>query len=192
MKARDLALMALFAALTAVGAFIKIPFYPVPFTLQFLFAALSGALLGSKKGPVSQAVYVFLGLVGLPIFASGGGPGYVLQPSFGYLLGFILCSFVVGLMFERFPRLTWPLAVLAFLAGMLALFLLGVPYLYLIYTLHLHEVKTVAWAVWIGFLNFAIADVVLSVLGGYLAVRLCRVIPFFRKPGSMNVQKVQK
>ena len=86
---RDLVLFALFTALIAIGAFIRIPVPFCPFTLQLLFTMLAGLLLGSRRGAASVAVYVFLGLIGLPVFTSGGGPSYIFQPTFGYLLGFI-------------------------------------------------------------------------------------------------------
>lgn len=70
---RDLILVAIFAALTAIGAFIKIPVPYVPFTLQYLFCALAGMILGSKLGALSQIVYVAIGLAGLPVFTEGGG-----------------------------------------------------------------------------------------------------------------------
>lgn len=89
-KVRDISLMALFSALTAIGAFITIPIPPVPFTLQIFFAILAGALLGSKRGFISVGVYVLLGLCGLPVFTKGAGLSYIFQPTFGYLAGFIL------------------------------------------------------------------------------------------------------
>ena len=79
MKTRALAFTALFAALTAAGAFVSIPVGPVSITLQFLFTAMAGILLGRRCGALSQLVYVALGLLGLPIFTRGGGLGYVLQ-----------------------------------------------------------------------------------------------------------------
>ncbi len=85
MKTKDLVLIALFAALTAIGGFLNIPTPTVPFSLQFLFCAYAGVLLGWKKGMISQALYLAVGLSGLPVFAKGGGIGYVLQPSFGFL-----------------------------------------------------------------------------------------------------------
>lgn len=85
----DLILCALFAALIAVGAFIKIPIPGVPFTLQVLFTTLAGLLLGSRMGAVSVAIYIILGLAGVPIFTGGGGIGYVVYPTFGYLIGFL-------------------------------------------------------------------------------------------------------
>lgn len=96
---RELALITLFAALTALGARVAIPlpFTPVPVTLQVLFPLLAGLLLGSKRGALSQAEYVAAGLAGLPVFAKGGsGLTYFLGPTGGYLLGFIAAAFVVG------------------------------------------------------------------------------------------------
>ena len=88
-KTKMLARAALLAALTAVGAFIKIPLGYSSITLQFFFTAMAGCLLGPYWGAASQGVYVLLGLVGLPIFTLGGGFGYVLQPTFGFLLWLI-------------------------------------------------------------------------------------------------------
>ena len=77
MKTKDLVLCAMFVALIAVGAFIKVPVPVVPFTLQFLFTMLAGLLLGPVNGALAVVVYIVLGLVGLPIFTQGGGPGYI-------------------------------------------------------------------------------------------------------------------
>jgi biotin transport system substrate-specific component len=88
-----------FIILTTLGAFVRIPlpFSPVPITLQTLFVLLSGALLGSNLGTISQLSYVLLGVLGLPIF-SGAGSGilYIFGPTAGYLLGFILAALFVG------------------------------------------------------------------------------------------------
>ena len=75
MNTRKLVYSALFSALTAVGAFLRIPMGLSSVTLQYLFTAMAGLLLGRRWGPLSQAVYVLLGLVGLPIFTMGGGFG---------------------------------------------------------------------------------------------------------------------
>ena len=88
-----------FVILTSLGAFVRIPlpFTPVPITLQTFFVLLSGALLGSNLGTISQLSYVFLGIAGLPIF-SGAGSGlfYLLGPTGGYILGFVLAAYFVG------------------------------------------------------------------------------------------------
>lgn len=98
---RDLILCALFTALSAIGAFIRIPVPLVPFTLQITFTTLAGLLLGSKKGAISVAVYVLMGLIGIPVFTQGGGFSYVLKPSFGFLVAFIIGAFVTGLIVEK-------------------------------------------------------------------------------------------
>ncbi|MDR1619854.1 MAG: biotin transporter BioY [Clostridiales bacterium] len=88
---RLLPLAALFTALTAIGAFIKIPLppYPVPMTLQTAFVFLCGLLLPRREAALSQLAYVLSGLMGLPVFISGGGIGYIFNPTFGYLIAFI-------------------------------------------------------------------------------------------------------
>ena len=86
LNSRLLAAVALMAALTAVGAWLRIPVPYVPFTLQMSFVYLSGVWLGARYGALAQLVYISAGLVGFPIFAKGGGPHYVLEPSFGYII----------------------------------------------------------------------------------------------------------
>lgn len=129
-KTLMLVLTALFAALTAIGAFFKIPFALAAISLQFLFTAMAGILLGAGYGALSQGVYVLIGLVGVPIFALGGGFSYVLQPTFGFLLGLIPSAFVIGKLAKR-PLTFWGTA-LAMLAGLAVLYAIGVPYMALI------------------------------------------------------------
>lgn len=129
---QDMVLCGVFTTLIAVGAFIKVPIPVVPFTLQFLFTMLAGLLLGGRKGALSVGVYILLGLVGLPVFAEGGGFWYILKPSFGYLLGFMLAAYVTGRMVERKGRLTtgWVMAV-NFL-GLFIVYAAGMIYYYVI------------------------------------------------------------
>ncbi|MDO4281865.1 MAG: biotin transporter BioY, partial [Peptococcaceae bacterium] len=82
---RELVLCGIFTALIAVGAFIRIPVPLVPFTMQVFFVIMAGLMLGARQAAVSTGVYVFLGLVGVPIFTQGGGPSYIFQPTVGYL-----------------------------------------------------------------------------------------------------------
>ena len=97
-KTRDLILISIFAALVAVGAFIRIPlpFSPVPVTLQFIFSAYAGLFLGPRKGAYALLVYIGLGLIGLPVFTQGGGIGYIFMPTFGFLIGFTLSTVWIG------------------------------------------------------------------------------------------------
>ena len=89
-RTRDLTMIALMAALTAVCAWITIPFSLVPFTLQTFAVFTALALLGGRRGTASIVLYLCLGLVGLPVFSGfSGGVGALLGPSGGYLLGFV-------------------------------------------------------------------------------------------------------
>ena len=122
-KTRDLIYCALFAALTAIGAFLHFQLFQATITLQFFFTAMAGLLLGAKLGALSQLLYVVLGLVGVPIFAAGG-------PTFGFLLGLIPTAWVIGKIAEKdrsVPRL-----LLACFAGLAVLYLVGLPYIALI------------------------------------------------------------
>ena len=129
---QEMVLCGVFTTLIAVGAFIKVPVPVVPFTLQFLFTMLAGLLLGGRRGAMSVGVYILLGLVGLPVFAEGGGFWYILKPSFGYLLGFMLAAYVTGRMVERRERLSvgWVMAV-NFL-GLFIVYAAGMVYYYVV------------------------------------------------------------
>lgn len=95
-----LIMCALFTSLTAVGAYLSIPlpFTPVPVTLATLAAMLSGTLLGSKYGSISQIIYIFIGAVGVPVFHNfTAGIGIITGPTGGYLLGYVAIAFFAGL-----------------------------------------------------------------------------------------------
>jgi biotin transport system substrate-specific component len=99
---RMTAFASLFAALTAVGAYIAVPIGPVPIVLQNLFVYLSGLLLGSKWGATSMAAYLLAGICGLPVFAGGrGGIGHIIGPTGGYLIGFMPAVFIIGIIQEK-------------------------------------------------------------------------------------------
>ena len=108
MKTSDLVYCSIFTVLIAVGAFIKIPIPVVPFTLQVLFTTMSGLLLGAKLGAVSVGMYIFSGLIGLPVFTEGGGIWYLFKPSFGYIIGFLIGSYVTGKIAEKLKQPTIP------------------------------------------------------------------------------------
>lgn len=132
-KTRNMILCAMFVVLIAAGAFLKIPVPVVPFTLQYLFTMLAGLLLGPRLGALAVAVYVLLGLAGLPIFSQGGGLGYVFQPSFGYLIGFILGAWVTGAMARRGTGLPSMGRLLgANLAGLAVVYLCGMAYCWVV------------------------------------------------------------
>lgn len=150
---------ALLAALTAAGAFMRIPMGYSSVTLQYLFTAMAGLLLGRKWGALSQFVYVFLGLAGLPIFTMGGGLGYVFQPTFGFLLGLIPAAWAVGAVaaqrFDDTKRMA-----LAALAGLAVLYAVGLPYMGVILNIYMNKGLDFKAILWAGMLPYLPGDAV--------------------------------
>lgn len=133
MKTRDLVLIALFAALTAVlGIFppLTIPAIGVGISAQSLGPMLAGGILGAKRGALSIALLVLLVLAGLPLLAGGrGGLAVLAGPTVGFFLGWIAAAFVTGLIVERFWRsLSFVSAFgAAMTGGVLVLYAFGIP-----------------------------------------------------------------
>lgn len=175
-KTREMILVALFTALTAVGAFINIPIGPAPISLQFLVTALAAILLGSKLGALSQAVYVVLGLMGIPIFTGGGGISYIFKPTFGYLIGFIVGCYIIGKLSENIKNKTFTKLFLSIMAGIIVIYLIGVPYMFLILKYVMGANITIAGAIKAGFLVFIPGDILKSILSAAIGVKLIPVI----------------
>jgi biotin transport system substrate-specific component len=119
----------LFAALTAVGAFLAIPIGPVPIVLQNMFVFLAGLLLGGRWGLASVGVYLLAGACGLPVFAGGlGGISRFIGPTGGYLIGYLPAVFLIGTMSQKVnPRIISD--VLAMICGTLVLYACGISWL---------------------------------------------------------------
>ena len=131
-RTKKLVMCGIFAALIGIGAFIQIPIPLVPLSLQDLFVMLAGILLGPVYGALSVFVYIFIGLLGFPVFTHGGGISYVLQPSFGFILGFIPGAYITGLITHKVPEPGVKRIFLACLAGIGVIYFFGTAYLYLL------------------------------------------------------------
>jgi len=126
---QDAILVFTFTFLTAIFAKIKIEIGPVPITGQTLSVLLGGIILGSWRASLSQIFYLSFGLAGLPFFARGGGLQYVLSPTFGYIIGFIFCAFLVGKLSEKGWVKTFPKSILAMIIGNILIYLFGLGWL---------------------------------------------------------------
>ena len=172
---REMVLISLFTALTAIGAFLNIPIGDVPITLQSMFTLLSGLLLGPKLGALSQLIYLILGLSGMRIFAGfTGGPQAIFKPSFGFLIGFIFASFAVGRI-RRIKRMVniWDM-VLATSLGTLIIYLFGIPYMYIILNKVMGQTISFAFAIKMGCLVFLPGDALKVILTSLIAYRISR------------------
>ena len=169
---KEIILIFSFSILTGVCSKLKIEIGLVPITMQTFAVLLSGSLLGAKKGFLSQLIYLLMGLAGIPWFSRGGGISYIFSPTFGYIVGFLFCSFLIGFLSEKgFDReiLT---CVLAMFLGNVILYVPGL--LWLVRFVGFDKVLKV------GFFPFVIGDLIKIFLAGV-------TLPFFWK-----VLKVKK
>ena len=145
-----LAVIAGIALLTA-SAHIKIPFYPVPLTMQTLIVLSIGMTYGVRLGGATLLGYLAAGFIGLPVFAGGAGIAYMMGPTGGYLAGFFAAAVVLGVLAERGWTRNWVTAAAAMLIGNAIIYLLGVGWLTLL----------IGWdkAVQFGLLPFLYGDV---------------------------------
>ena len=166
---KDLVLMALFASLTGVLSFIyiPIPFSPVPVTAQTVSPMLAGVLLGPKKAAMSQLVYIFLGVVGLPVFAGfRSGPAVLFGESGGYLVGFVIGSYIIGLMYQLLNKrcsriISSTLSIIA--GGVFVVYFFGV--LWLVFVLELGLIE----GIMAGVVPYLIGDV-FKIIGAVILV----------------------
>ena len=152
-----------FALLTAVLAqfYVRLPFTPVPLTGQTLAVLASGAVLGSRRGFLSQILYLALGVVGLPVFAAGTSSlTHLLASDGGYLLSFPIAAALLGWLVERgASRKTWTLA-LALIVSDLVVVALGVIWLWTVWA------GSIRNALMMGFYPFMVSDAAKIILLG--------------------------
>ncbi|MER5218427.1 biotin transporter BioY [Streptomyces sp. NPDC002838] len=128
-RVRDVALVVGGAALTGLAAQLAVPVpgSPVPVTGQTFAALLVGTTLGAGRGFLSLALYALAGMAGMPWFA--GGASGAAMPSFGYILGMLLASVVVGALARRGADRSMPRMAGTMLLGEAIIYAIGVPYL---------------------------------------------------------------
>ena len=153
---KDIVLIVSFALITGICAGIKIEIGMVPITMQTFAVLLSGALLGSKRGAFSQLTYLLMGVSGVFWFAHGGGIAYILSPTFGYLIGFVLASYLAGLFREK--------GIAALIVGDIARYVPGIMWL--------SAFIGFERALSIGFLPFIAGDIIKTFFAGLIAGRL--------------------
>ncbi|MFT4122745.1 MAG: biotin transporter BioY [Microbacteriaceae bacterium] len=128
--ATDLVLIVAGTALTAGAAQLSIPMWPVPITGQTFAVLLVGTALGPVRGALSMALYLVLGVVGLPIFTGAASGSLIGMTSGGYIVGFVFAAALVGALAQR----EWDRRVLgtlvSFLAGTVVIYAFGLPWLY--------------------------------------------------------------
>lgn len=172
MQIKNLTYTSLFAALTAIGAFISIPipFSPIPLSLQITFTATAGYVLGPKYGLISQAIYLLLGAIGLPVFANRtGGFATLFGPTSGYLWGFLIGAWLIGILGSRQNSKDLKTIILVMLSGLLVMYGLGM--IGMILTLQ-YNLKQAFLA---GVLPFILLDIVKIIIAALLTKKIGKV-----------------
>jgi biotin transport system substrate-specific component len=150
----DAALVAVFSAFVALTAQVEIPLWPVPITLQTLGVLFTGAVLGSWRGALALLLYLAEGAIGLPVFAGGAsGVAYMLGPTGGYLVGFVVAAGMLGWLAERGWDRRPVRTALAMVVGNFVLYVFGVSWL----AVYLGDLQT---ALVQGALIFVVGDLI--------------------------------
>lgn len=174
---KEITLVSLFTALTAIGAGISIPIGEVPITMQTLFVLLSGIILGPKLGALSQIIYIMLGLVGIPIFAGfTGGAQSVMKPSFGFIIGFVFAAYIVGKITHTSEGLSSKKIWIGSLMGTIVIYLFGLPYMY--YMLNIIMAKNLGFYAILkgGCLLFLPGDLIKLVVASVVSVKILPIL----------------
>jgi len=187
---REMAFCSLFAILIGVGANIKIPLPYVPRTLQTVMVFLAALLLGSKRGALALFMYTLLGLVGLPMFTSGGGFQSIASPSFGFVVGFIPAAWAAGRIREltapRFKTAAGAAAsrVAACLAAEFIFDFIGIAWLYLNLNYVAGKGFTIYEVLGFGLFPFLIPDALKLAVAVVIASIVTSRVPHFDEPAS--------
>lgn len=188
----DLTYAAMFAALMAVGANIA-QFLPpvggVPITLQTFVAILAGALLGSRLGSISMAVYTLLGLVGVPVFAKfSGGLGTIVSPTFGFVLTFILLAYVIGKIVENKTKPSVGLFLVACFVGLFINYFFGTTYMYFAYKFWAAAPQGFSYKMaWSWMVPPMPKDIILTIVAALISPRVYKAVNLSHKKQSNNV-----
>ena len=153
---RNITLSSMLLALLIVSAFVSIPvpFLAIKITLQTMVLFIIGSLLRPVYAFATMFLYIVLGLFGLPVFSSGSGISYVFAPSFGFLIGFLLAVPLMSFINRRSFASRLARYAVACTAGIILIYLIGIPYLYYILKLYMGKDISFSYALVSGGLMF--------------------------------------
>ena len=178
-KTKELVEIALLAALLCVIApfTLPVPGSPVPLSLATFGVYLAALLLGAKQGVLCVLVYLLLGMVGLPVFSGfSGGIGVLLGPTGGYLVGYVPCAWVLGVLIQAgksdVNRKNFAYTVLAMVAGTLMCYLTGTAW----FVIAMGETYTVIQAIAVCVVPYLLFDAIKIVLAAVTAIPIQKIL----------------
>ena len=177
----DIVVCGLFAALMFIGAklHIMIPIGTgVTVSLQIMFALMAGFILGPKLGMISVIVYLIIGLMGVPVFAHGGGVWYLAKPTFGFLIGFAFAALFAGLLIKVWKKKNLIAYLVTAVVAMLSYYVCGLIYFYVLSNFLLPGADKIGvkdlFIVW--FFSSVGPDIVIALVAGLAAYRIVPVV----------------
>ena len=153
--------------LLIASAKIKVPLYPVPMTLQPMAVLMIAMLFGRKLATLTVGLYIFKGIIGLPVFAFGGGLMYLMGPTGGFILGFFISAFIVGYLADSGWGKKVSLSIISMLIGMAVIYSLGIFQLALL--------KGFNFALLKGFYPFLLGDFYKLLLAGIITPYIWKI-----------------
>jgi biotin transport system substrate-specific component len=172
MNVREMTLAALFAALLAVSSQFSITLGAVPHTLQVFVVILAGLVLGARLGAISVALWITIGCFGLPVFSQGkAGAAVLLGPTGGFLIGFVVCAYLVG-RYAQGREITSFGSAIAILTGVGAVYILGWAGFMASFEFFLHKPMTWEKAASLVIVPFLPFDLIKAVMASYLGMRV--------------------
>lgn len=134
------------------------------------------SLLGPVNGALAVVVYIVLGLIGLPIFTQGGGPGYIFQPSFGYIIGFAVAAYVNGKIANAKTHPSYRRLLGANFLGLFIVYAFGMIYYYVISNFYLNSPIGVGALFLYCFVLAVPGDIVLCIVAAIIGKRMIPLI----------------
>ena len=153
--------------LLIASAKIKVPLYPVPMTLQPMAVLMIAMLFGRKLATLTVGLYIFKGIMGLPVFAFGGGLMYLMGPTGGFILGFFVSAFIVGYLADNGWGKKVSLSIISMLIGMVVIYSFGIFQLALL--------KGFNFALLKGFYPFLLVDFYKLLLAGIITPYIWKI-----------------
>ena len=175
-KTYDMAYIAIFAVLMAICSWISIPM-AVPFTLQTFGVFMAVGVLGGKRGSLAVLIYIFLGAIGVPVFAGfSGGIGVILNTTGGYIVGFLFSALVMWGMEALLGRKP-VIQIISMVVGLIVCYALGTAWFMVVYARNTGAVglgTVLGWCV----IPFIIPDLVKIALAFVLSRKIRKYVSF--------------